>query len=516
MPGGVVEERCGSETTSSLFCSSRPFTISSAVRPHMRRSIHVKHGAITINMPLPNASEMPMLSPIEQSPRSSFRFPDADQLPAISPRMPEVPQGGHGIDLKNGAQLICRFAPPPGSLPPSARQRYAHPPDAPGSVDGSAAHRYGRCAEPVTAVSNDASAGGASPSSPASDPQEAASTAVPASRSAMLTELREAILAVEVLPRVIDLFRLLDLDKNGTVSRDEFRRCLPLLNLRGYALRDMDVLFDAIDTDGNGSLEYPELYQLLKPEEALAAPLRKGAVQFQVRDKGASTKLRKSAKDPRFQATPLRAASLEEIRGALSNDRTRVIDAFRCLDKNGDGTVTMRGFRACLPLLGFENTPQKADQIFRELDADGSGRIEYEELNQKLRQGATIELSRSLKEGARVVAYDRRPLQTSAPDQAQISTSVGEMRFALAKEYERIMDIFKACDLNRDGYITKAEFRVALPTLGLSGQGGRAAIDELFESFDLDGNGQVTFQELNTMLRYEARVARQQAAREAL
>ena len=332
----------------------------------------------------------------------------------------------------------------------------------------------------------------------------------------MLTELREAILAVEVLPRVIDLFRLLDLDKNGTVSRDEFRRCLPLLNLRGYALRDMDVLFDAIDTDGNGSLEYPELYQLLKPEEALAAPLRKGAVQFQVRDKGASTKLRKSAKDPRFQATPLRAASLEDIRGALSNDRTRVIDAFRCLDKNGDGTVTMREFRACLPLLGFENTPQKADQIFRELDADGSGRIEYEELNQKLRQGATIELSRSLKEGARVVAYDRRPLQTSAPDQAQISTSVGEMRFALAKEYERIMDIFKACDLNRDGYITKAEFRVALPTLGLSGQGGRAAIDELFESFDLDGNGQVTFQELNTMLRYEARVARQQAAREAL
>ena len=78
--------------------------------------------------------------------------------------------------------------------------------------------------------------------------------------------------------RVIDLFRSWDEDGNGTVSKAEFRKALPLLNLdtskyntaslayttTGLSISDADVLFDSFDVDGNGSLEYRELYNEIK------------------------------------------------------------------------------------------------------------------------------------------------------------------------------------------------------------------------------------------------------------
>ena len=54
-----------------------------------------------------------------------------------------------------------------------------------------------------------------------------------------------------------------------------------------------------------------------------------GAVEFQVREKGASAACRSSAKDRRFESRPLRPASVPEMRAALRRDRVRVIDAFR-------------------------------------------------------------------------------------------------------------------------------------------------------------------------------------------
>ena len=80
--------------------------------------------------------------------------------------------------------------------------------------------------------------------------------------------------------------------------------------------------------------------------------------------------------------------------------------------------------------------------------------------------------------------------------------TIDDIREALASECKRVIDMFRACDADSNGVVTKREFRAALPALGF-GAGGRAAIDSLFQSFDIDGNGHIDFKELNTMLRYE-------------
>ena len=73
-------------------------------------------------------------------------------------------------------------------------------------------------------------------------------------------------------------------------------------------------------------------------------------------------------------------------------------------DRNGDSTVIKSEFRAALPLLGFDVSDGPAlDTIFDELDADGSGAIEYGELGALLKRD-DIELSAKLRDGA--VAFD--------------------------------------------------------------------------------------------------------------
>jgi Ca2+-binding EF-hand superfamily protein len=235
---------------------------------------------------------------------------------------------------------------------------------------------------------------------------------------------------------------------------------------------------------------------------------------------------------------PLKAVTIEGLRAALTANRTRVIDAFRMLDKDSDGTITKAEFRGALPLLGFDTSrTDLADELFMSLDSDGGGTIRFDELNRKLRQGAAVELAAELKAGAagaielkaknKVAPGSLRRGQTRGePDEpdkiapgssrrpllsAQRSSivlkevTVAGVREALAASYSRVIDFFKRMDKNGDGAVTKHEFRAGLGLLGIEeSQASMEAIDALFDSFDMDGSGELTFNELKTILRYEA------------
>ena len=406
--------------------------------------------------------------------------------PRKSPRdklvpMPNVPQGGGAINLPNGLQIICRYEPEP-------------PPDPPPK------HTFSRRFD-------DASYEVLQPD-----------TCAVGSDDDMVKELREALLAQETMMRVTDMFKQYDLNGNGKICKEEFRKALPLLGLRGYARSDMDLLFDKVDTDHSDQIEYAELWRLLRHGQdiRLSTPLQAGAVAFDVRAKGASANIRRTPFDERFESSrPQTAAPVETMREALKKNRKRVIDAFRCLDKNGDGAITRREFYSALPVLGFTSNKEVSDAVFAEIDVDNSGSIEYEELNKKLRQGQAVSLAPELK--ARADASDllqrnkialrstARGNMDSEDEQKRLrAASVAELRASLAQNRTRVIDMFRACDVNADGTVTKKEFRAALPLMGF-GAGGRSSIDELFNTFDLDGSGTLDLKELTTVLKYEER-----------
>jgi len=68
------------------------------------------------------------------------------------------------------------------------------------------------------------------------------------------------------LVRVVDLMRALDVDEDGTVTKEEFRKVLPLLGFDGGGVDALDTLFDTFDVDGGGTVDYEELHAQLRKE----------------------------------------------------------------------------------------------------------------------------------------------------------------------------------------------------------------------------------------------------------
>ena len=66
------------------------------------------------------------------------------------------------------------------------------------------------------------------------------------------------------IARVLDLFRGLDENGDGNVSKKEFRKALPLLGLTEITRDTADLFFNTIDEDGSGSIQYSELSKKLR------------------------------------------------------------------------------------------------------------------------------------------------------------------------------------------------------------------------------------------------------------
>ena len=74
-----------------------------------------------------------------------------------------------------------------------------------------------------------------------------------------------------------------------------------------------------------------------------------------------------------------------------------------------------------------------------------------------------------------------------------------QLKEALRKDAVRVIDLFREWDEDGDGDISKAEFRKAMPLLGLHVP--RKAIDALFDEWDNDSSGTINLKELNAQLR---------------
>ena len=63
--------------------------------------------------------------------------------------------------------------------------------------------------------------------------------------------------------RVVDVFRMWDEDKSGTVDKKEFHKAIRALGFE-VEKADTDAVFDSLDADGSGNLEDKELNEMLR------------------------------------------------------------------------------------------------------------------------------------------------------------------------------------------------------------------------------------------------------------
>eukprot|EP00746_Dinoflagellata_sp_MGD_P065437 gnl/MRDRNA2_/MRDRNA2_27270_c0_seq1.p1 gnl/MRDRNA2_/MRDRNA2_27270_c0~~gnl/MRDRNA2_/MRDRNA2_27270_c0_seq1.p1 ORF type:complete len:518 (+),score=121.39 gnl/MRDRNA2_/MRDRNA2_27270_c0_seq1:137-1690(+) len=142
------------------------------------------------------------------------------------------------------------------------------------------------------------------------------------------------------------IFRIIDTDKDGSLSKSEMRAGLQRLNVKVQLTKndaEFDKYFKEIDADGSGKIDVEEFICLM-------------------------AKLRKPV--PQLDATMLHLTNEEK-------ERFRII--FDTFDVGGGGTLNAHELHNLFEKLGYSFPSTHTQKMVHEVDLDGSGTVDFDE-----------------------------------------------------------------------------------------------------------------------------------------
>ncbi len=84
--------------------------------------------------------------------------------------------------------------------------------------------------------------------------------------------------------------------------------------------------------------------------------------------------------------------------GILASSVTKISETFKVCDRDGNGFVSVAELRHVMTDSGKKLTCDEADEMIREMDADGGGQVSYEEFAKK-RKAEGFEGDQSVEDG---------------------------------------------------------------------------------------------------------------------
>ena len=132
-------------------------------------------------------------------------------------------------------------------------------------------------------------------------------------------------------------------------------------------------------------------------------------------------------------------------------------EAFSLFDKDGDGKITTKELGTVMRSLGQNPTEAELQDMINEVDSDKSGSIEFEEFLNLM----------------------SRKMQDTDTE-------------------EEIREAFKVFDKDNNGFISAAELRHVMTNLGEKLT--ESEVDEMIREADVDGDGQINYEEFCRMM----------------
>eukprot|EP00092_Neocalanus_flemingeri_P010123 GFUD01010908.1.p1 GENE.GFUD01010908.1~~GFUD01010908.1.p1 ORF type:complete len:163 (-),score=68.58 GFUD01010908.1:63-551(-) len=151
----------------------------------------------------------------------------------------------------------------------------------------------------------------------------------------------------EDVSRIRAQFQTLDLNGDGTITVTEMRKALSDAG-QDYTMKDVQRMVKKADKNGDGQVAWEEFLEMM------AEHLGREGVKY-VEGK---------------EATP--------------DEYDQAMQAFKMFDKNSDGMIDVHELKEAMKDLQLEQDPAKVEQLFKDLDKDGNGSIDYVEFGRLL------------------------------------------------------------------------------------------------------------------------------------
>lgn len=222
-----------------------------------------------------------------------------------------------------------------------------------------------------------------------------------------LNKIGAALFAGGFGSNVAAVFTAIDSNADGSLSPEEWSRAIRSLKLDGPTLTEPQLkrLFDAIDLNGSGGINYFEFVQSFRVADSKlnlgygpssssstassnpGTPMGMGAAASGAAGgAGATAAAADAAPSDDGSSSGSRSwqrSVIERVIATLFEYRLELVSAFKLFDVDGNGIITREEFRkglqALTSLTGSPITDMQADELMRALDRDGSGTIDYSE-----------------------------------------------------------------------------------------------------------------------------------------
>jgi Ca2+-binding EF-hand superfamily protein len=334
--------------------------------------------------------------------------------------------------------------------------------------------------------------------------------------------------------RITDQVLGMDLGRTGKMSYWEFGQALKRVNIK-LDKKAFETLVTYFDEKNAGEVVIQTfLDQVLAQFTSRALKAADDAKRAELnRIRAAEREAARKAYEAQ-QADLLKAAQLSsyEVRTAWnrvnraisSKGKAQMTKLFLEFDTDGGGTVDRDEFREGLARLGVKLTGPEFEACWQYADPRGEGELSMDyfvnglgEIDPEVDKQSKAH-STKLKEAKRKQLATLSGLDPNTGANPEEEVPLHEAWLALSKYFgkgkAKALATFKQIDTDRGGTLDPNEFRIFIAMLNL--KLSDAELSALWRAIDTDGNGSLSFDELQSaVLDQERRAAEEKAVREA-
>jgi len=288
--------------------------------------------------------------------------------------------------------------------------------------------------------------------------------------------------------------------RQDRITKTQIRRLLHNLNLVGVGPKVVTELFDLIDIDKNGSIDYREFRVAFG--EGICGGGYEGMDVFRGEESHlanvASRSLRNGLREMELES------AVSELRARMATQHMKVRTAFRALDRNSSGTLEKDELLSLLENYHIKLSEGDMDRLMAMIDTDGSGKISYREFNDyfgadiaggKFENGGGMESALATAEDTRAEKHEEIRKERSYNYHKNWTTIdfMNAMETILMTRARTVRRIFRVADNDKSGCIDAREWHAALRQLNLEMSPVKAK--EFFDALDKDGDGHINYRE---------------------